>query len=155
MKHKITGGCHCGAIRYETEVENFEAAHCHCQMCQKANGNIFATMFVVPKSSVSWSTKPPKYFESSALAKRGFCSDCGTPLSFEYHDYDFMDLTVGGLDHPEQMKLARHDGVESRLEGFHTPDDLPDRRTDAGKNYYARWKKIYGEDSEPGPLFHP
>lgn len=155
MKYNVTGGCHCGSIRYSAEIDKLEAVYCHCRMCQKSFGNIFATFFSVFKSDVRWITKEPAYFHSSKLAKRGFCPDCGTPISFGYHDSDHIDLSVGSLDKPEQMKPVSHFGVESRLIAFHKPDDLPETRTEDGKNYVTKWKEIYGEESDPGPIFQP
>lgn len=153
MKYKVSGGCHCGAIRYEADIDALEAVYCHCRMCQKSFGNIFATLFTTSKSDVRWLTREPAYFHSSKLAKRGFCPECGTPISFEYHEYDFLDLSVGSLDEPEKMKPICHFGVESRLNSFHKPDDLPEKWTEENSNYVAKWKEIYGEDSNPGPIF--
>lgn len=142
-------------IRYSVEIDTLKAAYyCHCRMCQKSFGNIFATWINVSKSAVRWVTEPT-YFHSSKLAKRGFCSQCGTPISFEYHDSGHLDLSVGSLDKPEQIKPINHFGVESRLKAFHKPDGLPEKRTGDGSNYIAKWKKLYGEDSEPGPIFQP
>ncbi len=151
MTHSLSGGCHCGGVRYEAVVENNEAYYCHCRMCQRSFGNIFATFFNLPKASVKWTTQPPKYFHSSKIAQRGFCGECGTPLSFEFHDSEYMDLSVGSLDHLEQMKPVNHFAVEYRVAPFHAPDGLPEETIDGNEFINARWEAGYGDATPIGP----
>ncbi len=149
MAHSLSGGCQCGAVRYEASLENNEAYYCHCRMCQRAFGNIFATFFNLPKASVKWTTHAPKYFHSSKIAQRGFCGECGTPLSFAFHASERMDLSVGSLDHPEAMHPTHHFAAEYRLAAFYTPDALPDEPIDNHPDINARWKAGYGDNTPP------
>jgi hypothetical protein len=48
------------------------------------------------------------------LAVRGFCADCGSPLSFEYGDSDHISVSVGALDQPEHVTPTQHGGIESK-----------------------------------------
>lgn len=149
---KLNGGCQCGQIRYESEVSGNTAYYCHCRMCQRAFGNIFATLLLVKKNDVTWLKGHPAYFQSSKLAQRGFCRDCGTPLTFEYHDGRSMDLSVGSLDQPGLLNPICHYGVESRIAAFACQDSLPESRTEDNQEYVARWQEAYGAGSMPGPL---
>ncbi len=149
MSITLTGGCHCGELRYEATVENNEAYYCHCRMCQLSFGNIFATFFNLPKANVKWLRHEPKYFHSSKIAQRGFCAQCGTPLTFAFHDSERMDLSVGSLDHPDLMKPVNHFAVEHRIAAFHTADGLPEARIDTNEFIKARWAKGYGKDFVP------
>ncbi|MGB8856895.1 MAG: GFA family protein [Burkholderiales bacterium] len=151
MADALRGGCLCGAVRYEATVENTEAYYCHCRMCQRSFGNIFATFFNLPKAAVKWTTRAPKYFQSSKIAQRGFCANCGTPLSFEFHDSERMDLSVGSLDHPERMTPVSHFAVEYRVAAFHTPDGLREESIDNNEKINARWKRAYGDNTPPAP----
>ncbi|MEY4728988.1 MAG: hypothetical protein RL020_146 [Pseudomonadota bacterium] len=150
MSLTLTGGCHCGAVRYAATVKNNQAYYCHCRMCQCSFGNIFATFFNLPKVSVKWTTHAPKYFHSSKIAQRGFCGECGTPLSFEFHDSEYMDLSVGSLDHAEAMKPVSHFAVEYRVAPFHTPDGLAEELIDKKEKINARWQRGYGESTPAG-----
>ena len=85
----------------------------------------------------------------SKIARRGFCSHCGTPLSFEFLDSEFMDLSIGSLDDPSAFKPTEHWSVESRIEGWHADDGLPARRLDANERINQRWRDAYG-DAAPG-----
>jgi hypothetical protein len=75
----MTGGCQCGRIRYAVAIENDDAYWCHCRMCQKATGGIAAAFVEVPIAAVHWLSEPD-WYESSPVARRPFCSTCGTPL---------------------------------------------------------------------------
>lgn len=99
---------------------------------------------------MSWEAGQPTYFASSKFARRGFCAGCGTPLSFEYLESEHMDLSVGSLDHPEQMRPTLHFGIESRVANFHVQDGLPGKRTDESEYIMKKWKAAYGDEVTPG-----
>ena len=127
----LRGGCQCGAVRYVARAEGNDAYYCHCRMCQKAFGNLFGTFFAVDPRDVRWERGEPAYYGSSGIARRGFCRECGTPLTFEYLESDRkMDLSVGSLDEPGRMRPVGHFGFESVVEPFFADDGLTRSRTD-------------------------
>lgn len=138
--HHLTGGCQCGAVRYGVAVNNHDGFYCHCRMCQKAFGNIFGTFIHVRKDAVEWQSKP-QFYRSSPIAARGFCAQCGTPISFAYDDSDEMDLSVGSLDQADSIVPRFHFGVESRLPHWHHDDGLREERADDYAPLQARWEK--------------
>ena len=152
---ELLGGCQCGAVRYVARVEDDKAYYCHCRMCQKALGNLFGAYFVALGECVIWQLGKPTYFHSSNMARRGFCRECGTPLSFEYLGCEEIHLTVGSLDEPGRLRPVAHYGFESHVSTFFTDDGLPRSRTEDDDEYVARWKAAHGEDSMPGPLLGP
>ncbi|RYI08877.1 MAG: GFA family protein, partial [Acetobacteraceae bacterium] len=82
-KMEVSGGCQCGAVRYHA-TEMFDNSHiCHCRMCQKAVGNIFAALVAAPREAITWTRGEPSRFRSSDHVDRGFCSQCGTPLFYD------------------------------------------------------------------------
>lgn len=130
MTTKITGGCQCGAVRYEI-TGSFENPHiCHCRMCQKAFGNFFAALVGIKRSDFRWTKGAPGFFKSSEVVARGFCKDCGTPLSFDYVDTDRINVSIGSLDHPERVTPAHQYGLESRHPAFAHLHELPGGRTE-------------------------
>lgn len=152
----LRGGCQCGAVRYAVKIGNNEAYYCHCRMCQKAFGNLFGAFFAVRPQDVGWERGEPAYYHSSKIARRGFCRECGTPLTFEYLDTGRkMDLTVGSLDEPGRMRPVEHFGSESIVGPFFTDDGLPRSRTEDSEELVARWHAAHGPDSVPGPLSDP
>ena len=145
----LEGGCLCGRVRYRATPDHRDGYYCHCRMCQLAFGNTRAAYVNLRKSELQWLASPA-YFASSKIARRGFCSHCGTPLSFEYLDGERMDLSIGSLDEPSAIKPVEHFAVESRIAAWHAPDGLPESRLDSNERIVQRWREAYGEGVEPG-----
>ena len=124
----LTGGCQCGAVRYALYTEPRSADICHCRMCQRAVGNLFMAVASVKQSDFAWTRGAPATYRSSSIAERGFCSQCGTPLSFRYLAKDHIALTTGSLDQPERARPTSQYAIESRLPWFHELADLPGTR---------------------------
>lgn len=147
----LQGGCQCGRHRYNVRLEQPEGYFCHCRMCQRAFGNVFAAFINVQVSDVRWDTDAPAWYHSSRIARRGFCASCGTPLAFHYLDSTRMDLSVGSLDEPARIRPTGHSGVESRLATWFEPGPLPESRTDESSRILERWHAAYGPGVQPGP----
>ena len=134
-----TGGCQCGAVRYALYAEPSDPHICHCRMCQKAFGSFFAPLTGVPQEDFALTRGALSIFRSSDLAERGFCSACGTPLTFHYVDKPRIAVSIGSLDHPERVPPRMQYGVEGRMPWF--PEvDLPSVTTEAdmaGDRYAA------------------
>ncbi len=81
---------------------------------------------------------------------RGFCGQCGTPLTFEYLASDHLDLSVGSFDDPSALKPVSHFAVETRVATWHVPDGLPEQRFDQSERINERWRDAYGEGVVPG-----
>ena len=81
---KITGGCLCGAIRYEIDGEPFRIANCHCDDCRKATGSAYATNLFFKEEQIKILQGTPKKFEHLADSHntmiKEFCSDCGSQV---------------------------------------------------------------------------
>jgi hypothetical protein len=87
-------------------------------MCQKAFGSFFAPLAGVPLDKFELTRGKLATFKSSDQTERGFCRDCGTPLTFHYVDKARIAISIGSLDEPERVKPAHQYGVESRLPWF-------------------------------------
>lgn len=144
----LTGGCLCGAVRFEARPDHREGYYCHCRMCQLAFGNTRAAYCNLRKSEVRWLAEP-RYYASSKIARRGFCASCGTPLSFEFLDSARIDLSVGSLDDPSAITPTTHFSVETRIANWHAADGLKEERLDANERINQRWREAYG-DAPPG-----
>ena len=108
-----TGGCQCGAVRFRVEGALGDASICHCRMCQKASGNFYQPLVSVRGAKLTWTRGEPRYFQSSNHARRGFCGDCGTPLTFEAPDG--IALAIGAFDDPAVIAPTIQWGVEAKL----------------------------------------
>ena len=138
---QMEGGCACGEVRFDADVENFDAYLCHCRMCQRASGNISLAMVNVPRAAVRWS-REPDWYESSAIADRPFCARCGTTLGFRYKEgTEKMDLTVAAFDDPSPFKPTSHFGAESIHRAWLNTEGLPETRSDEYQALNERWAK--------------
>lgn len=124
---RLTGGCQCGAVRYRLEVEPKGSNICHCGMCQEASGGPFMAFTGVRYAQLVFNRGSPKAFASSDAAERGFCADCGTPLTYRIVGRDRISVTIGTLDQPSAVALAMQYGIESKLPWIHTIGALPQR----------------------------
>ncbi len=129
MEQRV-GGCQCGAVRYKITGNLGSPGICHCRMCQKAFGSWGAALVDVPLTEFTWSRGEAAIFISSAIVKRGFCRDCGTPLFMQEKGDANIEIAIGTLDHPNAIgHLQGQDGVESRVNWFHEMTHLPERKT--------------------------
>lgn len=114
----MTGGCQCGAVRYQLFAMPSEPSICHCRMCQKAFGSYFAPLAGVKLADIAWTKGKPTIFKSSEAVERGFCRDCGTPLTFRYVETKRISVSIGSLDEPSRVEPVKQYGTESRLPAF-------------------------------------
>lgn len=125
----VTGGCQCGAVRYHASAMVDNAHICHCRMCQKAVGNLFAALVATPRDALTWTRGAPAIFKSSDQVARGFCADCGTPLFYDYLEGSRINLTMGSLDNPGQFPPHEQFGIEARVGWFGGLSTLHDAGT--------------------------
>ena len=126
-KPVYSGGCQCGAVRFRVEGRLGDGSVCHCRMCQKAFGAFYAPLVSVRGADLEWTRGEPRRFRSSNLVSRGFCSECGTPLTYEAPDG--IGLAIGAFDHPEEIAPEIQWGIEAKLpyvDGIHA---LPGKDT--------------------------
>jgi hypothetical protein len=124
-----TGGCQCGAVRYRTSTLLDNAHICHCRMCQKAVGNLFAALVGAPNDALVWTRGAPSVWASSDHADRGFCAACGTPLFYRGTDSPRTGLTIGSLDDPSLAPPRLQVGMEGRHAVMDRLATLPDLGT--------------------------
>ncbi|RVA60582.1 GFA family protein, partial [Mesorhizobium sp. M7A.F.Ca.CA.001.08.1.1] len=81
---RIDGGCHCGAITYEAEVDPEKTTICHCTDCQQLTGTAFRLTVPAPESNYRITKGTPKVYikivASGAKRTQAFCADCGSHL---------------------------------------------------------------------------
>jgi hypothetical protein len=84
MPTPFSGGCACGAIRYECNAEPIVMFNCHCRDCQRATGGPFSAVVYVPAKAFKITKGSPRYYKTSSEGGghnlRGFCPECGSRL---------------------------------------------------------------------------
>jgi hypothetical protein len=108
MKLPLSGGCLCGAVRYEILAEPAKAVNCHCRTCQKAMGAAYSAFFLVPAEALKISGECTEYATTAGSGNtiyRAFCPICGTTL-FGRHDAPggLRPVAAATLDDPGVFK---------------------------------------------------
>lgn len=150
-----TGGCQCGARRFRVEGDLGDASICHCRMCQKAFGNYFAPLVTVPDGGLTWAAKEPKIFQSSNHVERGFCDECGTPLTYEANGV--VALAIATFDDPTLISPTIQWGIEAKIDYVDGLSSLPAYRTDGDEKFLSMLETLISyqhpdheiEDSSP------
>jgi hypothetical protein len=135
-----TGGCQCGAVRFKVEGPLGEASVCYCRMCQKATGGAFGLFVKVDYDKLTWTRGAPKHFVSSNLAKRGFCGQCGTPLTWEFDDW--LDLTIATFDEAEKIEPTVQLAVGAQYPWIWRLDAIAIRDGDNDPEYAQYMSKV-------------
>jgi hypothetical protein len=148
MAQPMTGGCNCGRIRYEVAIDNDEAYLCHCRMCQRSTGSISIAFKSVKQKDLAWS-REPDWYDSSPIAQRPYCRECGTSLGFRFKEgSENMDLTVASFDDPSRFKPQHHFGAESIHRAWLNTEGLKEIRTEEYQKLVDKWVDATG--SFPG-----
>ncbi|MEE9299720.1 MAG: GFA family protein [Alphaproteobacteria bacterium] len=128
----LTGGCQCGAVRYRVSAPADYTSHCHCTMCRKTHGALFATYSVVPSAELvlEGGRDALTLYKSSPSVKRSFCRNCGGTLFFQYDSKpEWIAYATGTLDagaHPgHPPETERHIYVASKAPWHEITDGLP------------------------------
>jgi hypothetical protein len=124
----ITGGCHCGRIRYQAEGEAVNHALCHCTDCRRHAGAPMVGWTMYPASAVKITKGEPKIYESSANGRRLFCADCGTGLFYKNEVMlpGIIDIQSATYDDPEAVPAQVHIQVAERIGWMRRAHALPE-----------------------------
>jgi hypothetical protein len=101
----LTGGCHCGAVRYRALAAPSRHSICHCTDCRRSAGAPAVAWAIFNLGEIELTQGTPKVRASSEHGRRHFCPDCGTGL-FYTNDVVFdglIDLQSATLDEPDAI----------------------------------------------------
>jgi len=124
----LTGGCMCGAVRFELASDPFNCGWCHCRTCQLASGSPAMVFASVPAGDLTWTKGEAlvRTVKSSSFGHLAFCGECGTPFLMKVdHQPETVDFTVATLDEPDAIAPGFHIFWGSKVGWFDPADDLP------------------------------
>ena len=120
-----TGGCLCGAVRYEVKGPLRDVVNCHCSMCQRLHGGFGphskaskASITVTRADGLSW-------YRTSEVAQRGFCRECCSSMFWEPFELDATGIIAGTLDSPTGLMTIGHIFIGEKADFYEITDDLP------------------------------
>lgn len=123
---KWTGGCLCGALKFEANGDPMDVAHCHCINCRKMSGAAFATFVVYSPEDWKWLEGEPATYAATEDLVRAYCKNCGSPVSsWRNSERDkWIIAWAGALDQAEKLEPLHHIFAKNELPWLHMEDGL-------------------------------
>jgi hypothetical protein len=122
----LTGGCQCGAARYEITGEPLEVYVCHCRECQKQSASAFGISVSVPaaafrlvKGDIKKWSRPT---DTGRILDCMFCAACGSRVWHARAGLEVISVKGGSFDQPVDLSAAIHIWTSRKLPGVIIPD---------------------------------
>ncbi len=124
----VSGGCLCGAVRFEARLPSLWCAHCHCTQCQRFHGAGVVTFvgfreqdveFTVGENKVTW-------FASSPQGQRGFCGKCGSSFLFRSERWPGeLHICLSNIQGEIDRQPEMHVYYDAHVPWLELADELP------------------------------
>lgn len=127
MKHPLTGGCQCGALRYEIRAEPLTVYVCHCTECQHQSGSAFGMSVMVPRPAFVYTKGNPRRWKRVADSGRAIesdmCESCGVrPVNHPSANDKVSIVKPGTLDDTRWLHPVGHIWTKSAQPWVTIPD---------------------------------
>lgn len=120
----LTGGCLCGAVRYEARSPARDVVNCHCGRCRRTHGHFGAytevgsdDLALIEDQGLCWYVADGR--------ERGFCRECGASLFWRRAGVSSTSIAAGTLDEPTGLRTVAHSFVDSKGDYYQLTDELP------------------------------
>ncbi len=133
----LTGGCGCGAVRFEVTEPLVSALYCHCTRCQRRTGTASSanarpapgSFRIVKGEEQLRAWRPEGGFE------KYFCGECGSAV-FSRHpdDAERMSIRLGGFDSDPGIRPSLHQFVAYAAPWEPIPDDGLSRHPESSRS---------------------
>lgn len=129
MTNILTGRCLCGSIEYEVTGSTDPITMCHCKQCRQWGGHAWASLTTrLGNLVILKGAEKLRWFESSDLARRGFCSECGSSLFWHGDRHELwkeeIAVAAGSVDDLGDHKLTKHIFTASKGDYYQIADGL-------------------------------
>ena len=115
------------SVQFQVMGEMQGPSVCHCSQCRKQSGHVWASAYVPDVALTITQDDGLKWYASSDVAKRGFCSTCGAFLFWKMTKEDTTSFSLGSLDGPTGITLEKHIFVADKGDYYVIADDLPQK----------------------------
>jgi hypothetical protein len=124
---RLEGGCLCGAVSWSYDAPLTTMFYCHCSMCRKHHGTMFAVYVAGPLSTFHWrgGTEKIGTWDSSSHVQRSFCSACGSKVPSVVRSLNQVFMPAGGLSGELGIRPQMHLFVGSKPSWHLLSDGLP------------------------------
>jgi hypothetical protein len=126
-----SGGCLCGAVRYQARGPLRDVVNCHCRRCRRTHGHVGAYT-EVPSSDLTLLQDRGLAWYVADGRERGFCRECGASLFWRREGAASTSIAAGTLDEPTGLRTVAHIYVASQGDYYEITDQLPRHRESGG-----------------------
>ena len=133
------GRCLCGNVCFQVLAAPIWVGYCHCESCRRSTAAPVVAFVGVQSTDVSFTEGKRTFYESSPGVRRGFCCECGTPLTYEADRFpDYIQLHISTFDDPNRFSPTEHVHYSERISWFVPDDNLP-RHTGSAIGESEEW----------------
>jgi len=145
------GSCLCEQVKFNVNGTTSDMSHCHCSMCRKIHGSLFATYFYAEQVEYLEGAHMIDHYESSKDFIRSFCNTCGSPLPEKSQDGPGYYVPAGLMNDDPGVRPDKHIFTESKAEWYDITDDLPQHKH-YGDDDLSRVVEVEASRSKPGSV---
>jgi hypothetical protein len=124
VERRSTGGCLCGAVRYQVRGPLRDVELCHCSRCRRTHGHVGAYT-AAPASALTLIERRGLRWYAADGRERGFCGQCGASLFWRRGGSDQISVAAGTLDAPTGLRTVMHIFTDSQGDYYEITDELP------------------------------
>ena len=117
--------CLCGGVKIRIKEKLRHVINCHCSQCLKTHGN-FAAYTSCSEDRIDFINKKTlKWYRSSKIAKRGFCSNCGASIFYKLLKSENISIAAGMFHNPTKLKTHSNIYTKGRLDYYKLDSKIP------------------------------
>jgi len=119
-----SGGCLCGAVRYEVAGPLRDVVNCHCSRCRRTHGHVGAYTEAASGALILLEDRGLTWYVVDGR-ERGFCRECGASLFWRRPGAATTSIAAGTLDDSTGLRTVAHIYVASKGDYYEITDSLP------------------------------
>ena len=120
-----TASCLCGNIKIRVKGKLRHVINCHCSQCMKTHGN-YAAYTACPEEHIIFIKKRTlKWYQSSKIAKRGFCLTCGASMFYKLLNSENISIAAGMFNNPTNLKTHSNIFIKRKLDYYKLDSKIP------------------------------
>tara|TARA_Y100001970_G_scaffold293625_1_gene441781 strand:+ start:3155 stop:3562 length:408 start_codon:yes stop_codon:yes gene_type:complete len=117
--------CLCGGINIKIKGKLRNVSNCHCSQCMKTHGNFASYTSCDDKQIIYLNKKTLKWFKSSKIAKRGFCSKCGASFFYKRYNTDKISIAAGMFNKKIKLKTYANIFTKGKMNYYKLDKKIP------------------------------
>ena len=124
--YSVTGGCLCGAVRFELTAPPRSAGYCHCTRCQRRTGTGSSVSAFIDPDSLRWlqgEALIKGWLPATDGAEKCFCSECGAHLYSRSRDGSRVGIRMGSFDSDPGVRPSSRQYLAYAVSWEPIPDD--------------------------------